>query len=158
MPIKKYAFITKIEENSWEVFHIERVDTEATPIVAELWLDAFSSGETITGVNATGKINVAHKSTWDGSNFTLPDPFPNHWKMPAGIPLENPDGTPIASFVLCRNNKVFHITSSIATSFYSQKFTAAFDNDVSCVEVQDGEVVALGQLWDGSNWILSSGQ
>lgn len=153
MTLKKYAFITQVDQNIWEVFHIERVDNDATPIIGQLWEDAMSSGESISGVNATGLSNVAHKSYWNGSSFTLPDPFPNHWKMPNGIPTENPNGDPISSFVLCRDNKVFFITSIKQGSYHADKWTAAFSNSVSAVEIQDGQIVTLGQTWDGSNWI-----
>lgn len=155
MTLRKYAFITQTEQNVWEAFHIERVDSDATPIIAQLWDDAISSGEVISGVNATDLPNVAHNSSWDGTAFTLPDPFPNHWKLPNGIPFQNPNGAPISSFVLCRNNKVFFITSMNKSSYFSDKWTAAFSNPVSAVEIQDGQIVTLGQIWDGSNWITS---
>lgn len=157
MTIHKYALLTKTSENTQEVFFILRLDDsdETQSNVISRYDEALSSGQTISGINATGKNSLLRGSTWNGTEFSLPpSPRPD---LPIehanGKPIVDSEGLPISSYAMLKGNEVFYIFSTKSESPQSMKLDAAFSNDVSFRKIQENDgIVSLGMIWDGSSW------
>lgn len=157
MTIHKYALLTKISENTHEVFFILRLDDsdEKQAGIISRYDEAFLSGNIISGVNATGKSSLLRGSTWDGNEFSLPS-SPRADLPPElsnGQPAVDQNGISLNYYAMLKNNEVFYIFISQAGSPQSIKFDAAFSNDISFRKIEESDgIVSLGMIWNGSNW------
>jgi hypothetical protein len=157
MTIHKYAFMTKIAENTHEVFFIIRLDDsdQQQSSVVSRFDEALSSGQLISGINATGKTSLLRGSIWNGSEFTLPaSPRADlPVELSNGQPTIDSDGLPISAYALLKANEVFYISMTQSNSPQSIKFDAAFTNDVSFRKIEESDgIVSLGMIWNGSSW------
>lgn len=156
MTVYKYAFLTEIDNNQYEVFHIERLlDDESNIERINRIEEALSSGENISGIAANGKPGVLLNSTWDGTNFTLPNPIPEraiNAGFENGILYKTNNDVDISAYVFLRNNKVFFMFAPLKDSLIDIKMQAAFENNVTVRKIDNDALVTLGYIWDGNNF------
>ena len=158
MTIHKYAFMTQFSENNYEVFHIARLDQSD-----EFHLDtisrfdlALSSGELISGLEATGKESGLLKgSLWNGNSFSLPEILPPNLpqEYASGLLSTGLDGLTRNHYVMLQGNKVFYIIGVESSTGQALKLSAAFTNNVTFRKIEESDgIVSLGMIWDGSSW------
>lgn len=144
--MKRYALVTEDTPGVWEVFYLVRPPigvTEEPPFIARLE-QAYSDGHEIIGMNAeTQKPLAATGATWDGSTFSG-----GEW--PSDI--TNIDWDDIDVYPFLANNVVVFTQVIKKQSVNSQLFSAAFENNVKVVKIQDNQVVTSGYTWDGTNF------
>jgi hypothetical protein len=151
MSIHKYALLTDIGNDKHEIFHIVRFtdDDEIGLDRLTRYENALDAEDTIFGMIATGKENVFLLSTWDGSNLTAPE---------VGVPYMEYPGLPedTSEYALLSDNKIFYMTAIKQGTHSDLKFDAAFSNKVSFKRITDVENVALGYIWDGSQFSIQT--
>jgi len=158
MAINRYALLTEIANGQYEVFHIVRViDDEPDSLDRFNRIEnALNSGGVISGLAANERPGLLMESTWDGVNFTLPDPIPEYL---IGTPFEN--GTTYKSidnllsfsaYVLLCDNKVFYMIGPAKGDYVDQKFEAAFSNPVTMKKIDQNSTVTIGYIWDGTTF------
>ena len=151
----EYMFATKISENQYEAFQTLGLDISYdTQKRIDERISAALSGGSLSSVNATGYNNVAIGSTWNGTEFILPEIMHQDWSFDEGIPEINIMGVKNNVFVFLNNNVVFLTMSNPEGSIDAEKFTAAFTNDVILVKLNADQIVPYGSIWDGSTWTL----
>lgn len=160
MTVHKYALLTKIDNENYEVFHIVRfLDEDQESIERILRISkAIEPENFISGLDATGKSNLLIGSTWDGINFTLPEirnpkslgtPFEN------GITHIHEDGSEHSTYALLSNNVVFLMIMPLKQDPVNSKFTAAFSNDILVKKIEESQIVSIGYIWDGTEFKIS---
>ena len=162
MTVHKYAMLVEIDNNNYEVFHVARIsDLTAEDLERVNRLDdAIASGDIISGVAANQKPGLLMGSTWDGLNFTLPDPIPENimgTDSESGVKYFSADGTDeICGYVLLRNNKVFFMMAHAKDSITNHKFEAAFSGNVTMKKIDQDASVTVGYIWDGTNFTYTA--
>lgn len=156
MTVYKYAVLTQINDNQYEVCHIQRILDEADNLERINRIEnALSSGENISGVAANRKPGLLLGSTWDGIQFTLPNPMPEIF---AGTPLENGityvtnDNEDFSAYAFLKSNEVFWMLAPLKGSLLDIKLEAAFENNVTLKKIDNDAIVTLGYIWDGNNF------
>lgn len=144
--MKRYALVTEDTPGVWEVFYLVRTPigvTEEPPFIARLE-QAYSDGYEIIGMNAeTQKSLAATGAVWNGSNFSG-----GSW--PTDIDQIEWDNLDVYPFLA--NNVVVYTQVIQKQSVNSQLFSAAFENNVKVIKIQDNQVVTSGYTWDGTNF------
>ena len=162
MTVHKYAMLVEIDSNNHEVFHVARISDETPEAVERInrMDDAVLSGDTISGIAANQKPGLLMGSTWDGLNFTLPDPLPANiigTDGESGVKYFSEDGTDeICGYVFLRNNKVFFMIAQPKGSVTDEKFAAAFSGTVTMKKIDQDASVTVGYIWDGTNFTYTA--
>ncbi len=162
MTVHKYAMLVEIDNNNYEVFHVIRVSDETPESLERVSRidEALNSGYTIVGQAANEKPGLLIGSTWDGLNFTLPNPIPEEFigtEGESGVRYSSIDGTSILSgYTLLCNNKVFFMMAPIKGSILDEKFEAAFSGNVTLKKIDQDASVTVGYIWDGTNFTYTA--
>lgn len=162
MTVHKYAMLVEIDSNTHEVFHVARISDETPESIERInrMDDAILSGDTISGVMANQKPGLLMGSTWDGLNFTLPDPIPADIVgtiAESGVKYFSADGSDeLSGYVFLRNNKVFFMIAHAKDSITDEKFAAAFSGNVTMKKIDQDASVTVGYIWDGTNFTYTA--
>lgn len=156
MTVYKYAVLTQIDNNQYEVCHIQRILDEPENLERINRIEsALTSGENISGVAANGKTGLLLGSAWDGTQFTLPNPIPEIF---VGTPSENGityttnNNETFSAYVFLKNNEVFWMLLPIQGSLLDKKMEAAFENNITLKKIDNDAIVTIGYIWDGNNF------
>jgi|688.fasta_scaffold19046_2 hypothetical protein len=158
MTVHKYAMLVEIDNNNYEVFHVIRLSDSTPEALARINRidEVLDSGETIVGQPANEKPGLLIGSTWDGLNFTLPNPIPEEFigtDGEAGVRYSSANGESMLSgYTLLSNNKVFYMMAPIKGSILDEKFAAAFSGNVTLKKIDEDASVTVGYIWDGTNF------
>jgi hypothetical protein len=156
MTVYKYAVLTQIDDNQYEVCHIQRIIDEVDNLERINRIEeALLSGENISGVSANGRTGLLLGSTWDGTQFFLPNPMPENFIGTAienGIAYTNNNNENFSAYAFLKGNKVFWILAPLKESLLDIKLEAAFENNVTLKKIDDNAIVTLGYIWDGNNF------
>lgn len=160
MTVHKYAMLVEIDNSNYEVFHVIRISDNTPDYLEKVSrIDAaLASGDTIVGQAANEKPGLLMGSTWDGLNFTLPNPIPEEFigtDSESGVRYSSIDGSQmISGYTLLCNNKVFFMIAPLKGSILDEKFTAAFSGNVTLKKIDEDASVTVGYIWDGTNFNL----
>jgi hypothetical protein len=132
MEIAKFAFLTQIEENLYEVFHV--LPFEINSDTYARWKNGFS-GPDVVCMDAGALEEITLGDVWDGASFT----------GGSGTHVNFNDQD---VFVFLSEGKVFAHMSIETGSELCNKFHAAHSNKVIGLDITDNPYVDLGYTWD----------
>lgn len=142
MAIYKYALLTEIENNNYEVFHTIRLSDVDAPSLIRInkFEELISEGKEIIGMNVTDILNVKFGSVWNGSEF-INEP---------GFIQREPSERPVASHAILSDNTVVFILGFEKDSLLDNKFKAAFSGKIMIKNITDYPNSILGWIWNGT--------
>lgn len=157
MTVHKYAMLVEIDNDNYEVFHVIRVSDDTPESLDRISRidSAISSENTVFGLAANEKPGLLMGSTWDGTNFILPDPLPEQvvgTDSESGVKYSGTNGDRLSGYVLLSNNKVFYMVAPIKGTMLDEKFEAAFSGNVKLKKIDQDASVTVGYIWDGTNF------
>lgn len=113
------------------------------------FLTAYESGSPITGMVTTAYTDTAVPgATWNGTSFSGGTKSP--WMD------ETVDWSVIATYALMVDNKVLISFTNVKNDTGYDKMQAAFSSDVTMVPITLGQVVRLGNIWNGQEFIAQA--
>lgn len=132
MNIAKFAFLTQVDENLYEVFDAFPLDIDSTSY--SRWKNGFSNTDVVC-MDAGSLTSITLGSIWDGISFIGGDGLTSTF--------ENQD-----IFVFLAESKVFAAIGLETGSELCNKYHAAFSNKVIGLDISDNPYVELGYTWD----------
>lgn len=147
----KYAWVTENSPNEHEVFNITRGTSTSTgemPKFIERIESAISANHELIGMKATQFGEQAFTdAVWDGTSFSGAMNLSEKLNEGKSFNFEQTD-----LYVILANNKVVFVSMIDKNSLAGQLFDAAFSQNVRLIKVNDEQVVAVGYIWDGTNF------
>lgn len=137
MSVSRYALAVQVDDSFFEIFDI--LDLEKNEERDLRYKAGILNGSKVINPKDTSGIKIG--SFWNGSKF-IPDSFEDC--------LEIDEDHHIYTFL--SENKIFGFMINAKGTFIDEKFQAALDLNVILINVNDDDIVNLGDIWDGNSF------
>lgn len=141
--MNKIAALVENEPGTYDVFDTFRVSS-VNPARVQRFLDAFSSGSPITGMKTTAfQDRATPGAIWNGTDFV---------DYTAGVHSLTKDWDGMDTYSFICNNKIVCQMLLAKNSTLHDAAEAAFQGNVTLIEVPENQTAKIGSIWDGTHF------